>query len=1147
MEHIQKILLRITALVLAAVLTAGLLPSASAERFTSEVDTREYNMEGQSILGSMIVNDLNEAQQSDTGDSLYDVTDLVIDGSTATVEFYAEEDAELVVALYTEDGAQLLTSAKTDVTADMTQATLTFDGEMPQYFTAAAYLLDSYDFSPLCAPYESIRYTREIQELLASDIHDYDPELVLNLDESERTNFVVYDETTIRITEQEGVNLVTFADYDNLIYVIENADEQFTSLTEGDVFAYVYGEDQQLLMAKVAGIDIDGTTVTIQGGELELEDVFSHVKLQAVSDPDTMTVDESTGAEGVVYLGRGGTAGDCGPQAVGSFFKSFEFELPHIQTGDYDFSGKLGLDLEVEMEVLIEGTSRFVRFDMSYTSTLTFEMDLTGDDAKLEIPINKILVPIIPRLVDVGISPNLVLRFNASISGTISSSASVGMQISQKGWGLPKIKERCKKPSGELSFQVEGTVFFGLELEPEIVLACGAGELNLGFEGGFVAEGTLVKISDEDTGLHHDCVGCVTGECSIKIGMTAEGRLGWFDVETTLAGKKFPLPKLDFYLCLYHGERGFGECPHMLRRITVKVRDAQGDPVQGASVHSYHENLYISDDYTNEEGVAEIYLPKGKHEVTVRKDGLTEVKSVNANKPKKLNVSLKLNVPEQGSDGEDQEGPFNGSDNNDYADYGKLAYSGSCGDNLTWEFYEGGTLFIEGKGSMYDYDYMDRAPWYAHAAKIDTIEIARGVTSIGELAFHGLSNVTTANLADTIVSIGSRAFDGCKHLTDITIPDGVTVIRECTFEECPRLETLELGTGLKRIETGAFGDVYSSYEIPEIAIYVDTLKQWLSLEIEDVTASPSCGRYVALVPDDALLPDLTIPDGITEIREYAFHNVKNISYFEIPDHVTTIGARAFEFCEFDGISFGRGLTYVGEDAFYRYGNSIDVVETPSLKDWLEIEFANGCANPLHYGDGGLNTYRSPELYINGIFADRIVIPDGTVLTNPRSFVSYDKLVSLTFPSDLKKIPNSFLAGCCNLEAVEIPAGVTVIGNAAFSGCESLTELIIPGNVTSIGNGAFSDCYGLTSMTIPSNVTEIGNSLFYNCAYLESVTIPYHMTRIPNGMFSDCVSLKNVTIPDRVTSIGQSAFASCASLESIEIPQGVTAIGSDTNF
>lgn len=106
--------------------------------------------------------------------------------------------------------------------------------------------------------------------------------------------------------------------------------------------------------------------------------------------------------------------------------------------------------------------------------------------------------------------------------------------------------------------------------------------------------------------------------------------------------------------------------------------------------------------------------------------------------------------------------------------------SGSCGDNLTWEFADG-TLTISGTGGMYNYVYWDsewgfekQAPWYDdYGSLINRIVIQKGVTSIGNYAFFHCGHITLSSitLPDSVTSIGDYVFEQCCNLLSIAPPE----------------------------------------------------------------------------------------------------------------------------------------------------------------------------------------------------------------------------------------------------------------------------------------------------------------------------------------------------------------------------------------
>ena len=220
------------------------------------------------------------------------------------------------------------------------------------------------------------------------------------------------------------------------------------------------------------------------------------------------------------------------------------------------------------------------------------------------------------------------------------------------------------------------------------------------------------------------------------------------------------------------------------------------------------------------------------------------------------------------------------------------------------------------------------------------------------------------------------------------------------------------------------------------------------------------------------LKSITIPDSVTSIGDKAFSWCESLQSVTIPDSVTSIGDRAFYHCDFlQSVTIPDSVTSIGNEAF------------------------SGC----------------------------------------------ESLQSVTIPDSVTSIGRSAFSGCESLQSVTIPDSVTSIGDWAFFCCSSLQSISIPDSVMRIGDSAFKFCSSLQSVTIPESVTSIGISAFSGCSSLQSVTIPNSVTSIGSYAFNGCKSLQSVTIPDSVTSIGDGAFGGCSSLQSITIPDSVTNI------
>ncbi len=177
-----------------------------------------------------------------------------------------------------------------------------------------------------------------------------------------------------------------------------------------------------------------------------------------------------------------------------------------------------------------------------------------------------------------------------------------------------------------------------------------------------------------------------------------------------------------------------------------------------------------------------------------------------------------------------------------------------------------------------------------------TYEIPDSVTSIGDYAFFGCSNLAEITIPDSVTSIGFDAFGGCTSLTDITIPDGVTEIGVRAFEGCKSLTSIEIPDSVTSIGGWTFCGCTSltSIEIPDSVTEIGDLAFW------------ECSS----------LTDITISESVTEISYGAFRDCTSLTSITIPNSVTSLGGWVFSGCtSLTSITIGNSVTKIGEFAF----------------------------------------------------------------------------------------------------------------------------------------------------------------------------------------------------------------------------------------
>lgn len=139
--------------------------------------------------------------------------------------------------------------------------------------------------------------------------------------------------------------------------------------------------------------------------------------------------------------------------------------------------------------------------------------------------------------------------------------------------------------------------------------------------------------------------------------------------------------------------------------------------------------------------------------------------------------------------------------------------------------YSDGTLIVSGKGPIPDFTDAVPAPWVSSNDKITSIKINEGVTSIGENAFKGLTNVSSIILPNSVTKIGKNAFDGCTGLEYVEFSKGVRTIEDDAFAGCVNLRELVFFGDAPSISNKAFPSL-SELKGKISAYYPQTATGW---------------------------------------------------------------------------------------------------------------------------------------------------------------------------------------------------------------------------------------------------------------------------------------------------------------------------------
>ncbi len=219
------------------------------------------------------------------------VSSVEMAGKTAHVTFDTPQECDLLVAVYDNEGKQMLGSGTISVLPAQSSADVELTIlEMPKYFFIRAYLVETGTHIPLSRVYENPNYTSEMAAFFEVTADDFEPERVVNFDSSNETNFAVYDEDTVRVPAAAGENIIDGSDED--ILIISSPSSEMKNIAEGNIVS-IDGADGQPCIFKAEKVERkDGKLFITQGG-FSVDEVFDFVKLESDSAEEGIEPDYS--------------------------------------------------------------------------------------------------------------------------------------------------------------------------------------------------------------------------------------------------------------------------------------------------------------------------------------------------------------------------------------------------------------------------------------------------------------------------------------------------------------------------------------------------------------------------------------------------------------------------------------------------------------------------------------------------------------------------------------------------------------------------------------------------------------------------------------------------------------------------------------
>lgn len=496
------------------------------------------------------------------------------------------------------------------------------------------------------------------------------------------------------------------------------------------------------------------------------------------------------------------------------------------------------------------------------------------------------------------------------------------------------------------------------------------------------------------------------------------------------------------------------------------------------------------------------------------------------------------------------------------------------------------------------------------------------VTEIGENAFWGASDVT---LPKTIKRIRKSAFGGWEtenlrisdlvawcnveieegndlyyrvpvsqsyeyvnvylngqRIEDLVIPEGVTSIGNYAFNYW-KVKTITIPASLKSV-----GNLALNIFCMPVDIFITDLEAWLRIHFSQNPVHRPSRLYL----NGQELTELTIPESITAINDYAFYNCRSLQSVSITKNVHSIGRNAFGGCanvrtfncyavqlpETADDAFGsqndppllQSSLYVPEEAVESYRTHApwsmfmgiasfggEPESTEFVEDGIRYSIYNPTSRAVRL-IGGDVTSADGKLDISTVVHDGITYQ--VVEVGAGALMNCETLTELSFGNSVKIIGPQAFRGCQNLKEAVLPYYLELLGDSAFMNCSNMRLKSFPswdvGDIIKYfpqtlkqqgspysGAGAFSGCTNMcrnSSLLLPESWTEIPERMFCDISYHDWLVITSNIKRLGKEAFYGNV-IPNLTLQEGLESIGEKALYGMH-ITAIKLPSTIKELG-----
>ena len=342
-----------------------------------------------------------------------------------------------------------------------------------------------------------------------------------------------------------------------------------------------------------------------------------------------------------------------------------------------------------------------------------------------------------------------------------------------------------------------------------------------------------------------------------------------------------------------------------------------------------------------------------------------------------------------------------------------------------------------------------------------------GIKVIDKCAFGSCVKLSEIEMDDSVEIIGDSAFNNCYKLKEFVCPDYLETIDKDAFYNCVNLKNVKFNKFLKTIGSQAFSEAsLKSIDIPGSVSIIGTqafrnCKNLSQVKLNEGLQTIGEGAFL-----NTAINSISIPSSVKVIEKDAFDLCKNLKTVIINGDLETVGTNVFYYT--DGLILNNGVTEIPEGAFdnlkglkyVRFSENLNKINEDAFYDCDRLEKVNLPDSLMYLEDRAFNDCNSVRT---------VNLSKNLQYIGKEAFRNNTSLQSITIPASVEEIGEEALA-YCPLKDLTIENGVKEIGKGAFVGTK-LESVEIPPSVEKIEKNAFNTVYS-------EKVIEIENAYNY---------------------------------------------------------------------